>query len=291
LHPFRYYPATSITEAVSLLGRFGDRARVMAGGTDLLVQLRGERFEIDALIDIKGIPELMALTMNGDGLSIGGAVPCYRIYEDEAIAKAYPGIIDAASLIGGIQIQSRASLGGNLCNAAPSADAIGPLIVHSATVTLTGVDGTRTMPVEEVAIGPGKTVIGLGELLLSMDVPKPAPHFGAAYQRFIPRNEMDIAVAGVASSVVLDASGQTIQRARIALASVGPTPIFAKAASESLASKPATEENFAAAGEVAAGEASPITDMRGTIDQRAQLVRVLTRRTLTTAVERARSEV
>ena len=288
MHPFRYYPATNITEAVSLLARHGDRARVMAGGTDLIVQLRGERYELDALVDVKGIPELATLTMNGDNLTLGAAVPCYRIYEDESVAAAFPGIIDAASLIGGIQIQSRASIGGNLCNAAPSADAICPLIVHGAQATLTGVEGTRTVPVEAFCTSPGQNVIGYGELLVSISVPKPALHSGAAYLRFIPRNEMDIAVAGVAASVVLDPSGERIESASIALSAVGPTPIIAKAASELLAGQAPAEEAFARAGELAAEASSPITDMRGTADHRRQLVRVLTRRTLAKAVERAR---
>jgi len=277
LHPYQYIPATNITEAVSLLARYGSRARVMAGGTDLLVQLRGERYELDAVVDAKAIPELMELTLSTDGaLSIGAAVPCYQVYEDEAIVAAFPGIIDAASLIG------------NLCNATPSADGICPLIVYSGVVTLTGVGGTRTMPVEEFTTGPGRNALGYGEMLIKIDLPKPAVHFGAAYQRFIPRNEMDIAVAGVASAVTLDASGQKIESARVALAAVGPTPIFATKASGFLAGQPASEETFAKAGEIASTEATPISDMRGTVEQRHHLVGVLTRRTLAQAVQRAR---
>ena len=287
MHPYQYIPATNITETVSMLARYGHRARIMAGGTDLLVQLRGERYELDAVVDAKAIPELMELTMDG-GLTIGAAVPCYQIYEDGAIVTAFPGIIDAASLIGGIQIQSRASLGGNLCNATPSADGICPLIVHSGVVTLTGVEGTRTLPVEEFATGPGRNALGHGEMLIKIHLPKPVDHFGAAYQRFIPRNEMDIAVAGVASAVTLDVSGERIESARIALAAVGPVPIVAKLASDFLAGQPATEESFAKAGEIASTEASPISDMRGTIEQRRHLVGVLTRRTLAQAVQRAR---
>jgi carbon-monoxide dehydrogenase medium subunit len=288
VHPYQYHPATNLTEAISLLGRYGDRARILAGGTDLLVQLRADRFELDAVVDVKAVPELMELTLDG-GLTIGGAVPCYQMYEDAAIAKAFPGIIDAASLIGGIQIQSRASLGGNLCNATPSADGICPLIVHSAMATVTGVDGTRTMPVEEFCTGPGRNVLANGEMLMNVVLPAPPAHFGAAYERFIPRNEMDIAVVGVASAVTLNAAGDRIESARIALAAVGPTPIVAKQASDSLAGQPVTEESFAKAGEIAATEASPINDMRGTVDQRRHLVGVLTRRTLALAVERARS--
>ena len=287
MHPYQYHPATNLTEAISLLGRYGERARIMAGGTDLLVQLRGERFELDAVVDVKTIPELMELTLDG-GLTIGGAVPCYQIYEDEAIAKAFPGIIDAASLIGGIQIQSRASLGGNLCNATPSADGICPLIVHSAIATVTGVDGTRTIPIDEFCTGPGKNALMYGEMLLNIIVPAPQAHFGSAYQRFIPRNEMDIAIAGVASAVTLNAAGDRIESGRIALSAVGPTPISAQRAADSLAGQPATGETFAKAGEITATEASPITDMRGTVDQRRHLVGVLTRRTLALAVERAR---
>jgi carbon-monoxide dehydrogenase medium subunit len=260
----------------------------MAGGTDLLVQLRGERYEIDALVDIKGISEVSALSLNDAGLSIGAAVPCYKLYEDPVISKAYPGLIDAATIIGGIQIQSRASLGGNLCNATPSADGICPLIVHSAVATLTGVDGTRTVPVDEFCTGPGQSVVGNGEMLISIDIPKPPAHFGAAYQRFTPRNEMDIAVAGVACAVVLDASGKKIESARIALSAVGPTPIVATAAADALAGQTISDELFERVGELAVAAATPINDMRGTVAQRKQLVRVLTHRTLVQAVERAK---
>ena len=287
MHPHQYIAATNITEAVSLLARHGARARILAGGTDLLVQLRSDRYELDAVVDAKAIPELMELTLDG-GLTIGAALPCYRVYEDKEVAAAFPGIIDAASLIGGIQVQSRASLGGNLCNATPSADGICPLIVHSGVVTITGVAGTRTMAVEDFATGPGRNALGYGEMLVNVHLPKPMANFGAAYQRFIPRNEMDIAVAGVAAAVTLAESGDKITSARVALAAVGPTPIFAKQASDYLVGQPATEEVFAKAGEIASTEATPITDMRGTVEQRHHLVGVLTRRTLAQAIQRAR---
>ncbi len=175
MHPFEYVAATNVTEVVSLLARHGEGARVMAGGTDLLVQLRADRYTLDALIDIKGVPEAIDVHINGGGLSLGAAAPCYRLDEDQAVASAFPGIIDGSSIIGGTQIQSRASLGGNLCNATPSADGICPLIVHSATATLTGTEGTREVPVEEFCTGPGQNVIGYGEFLLRLNVPKPAP--------------------------------------------------------------------------------------------------------------------
>ena len=288
MHPFIYVAPQTLDEAVALLEQHGDRARPFAGGTDVLVQLRGGRFDLDAIVDLKSVPEATTLSLNGS-LRIGAAVPCYRIYEDPAIAAAYPGIIDAASLIGGIQIQSRASLGGNLCNASPSADGICPLIVHSTVAVVCGPQGERRVPVEEFCTAPGANVLGHGELLVALDLPAPEKGFGAAYQRFIPRNEMDIAVAGVGSAFTLDADGANIVSGRIALAAVGPRPVFAGKASAFLAGKPATPETFAEAGEIASTEATPIGDMRGTAEHRIELVKVLTRRTLAIALGRAQA--
>lgn len=288
MHPFAYVAPDTVKEAVALLDRHGDRARPLAGGTDLLVKARANVWELDAVIDIKNIPELMALTVGADGLSIGAGVPCYQVYENSEVTAGYPCIVDGASIIGGIQIQSRAGLGGNLCNAAPSGDGICPLIVHNAVAHIAGPGGSREVAVEHFCTGPSQTVLNRGELLVSISVPKPPANFGAAYTRFIPRNEMDIAVAGVGVSVVLDSSGQNFESARIALCAVGPTPILAAAAGDSLAGKPVNDETIAAAAGLARNAASPITDMRGTIDQRNQLVEVLTGRMINTAVERAR---
>jgi carbon-monoxide dehydrogenase medium subunit len=288
LHPFAYVAPSTVAEAVAELNKHGDRARPLAGGTDLLVKARANVWELDAVVDIKNIPELMTLTINGDGLSIGAAVPCYQVYDNSEVAAQYPGIVDGVSIIGGIQIQSRAGLGGNLCNAAPSGDGIPALIAHSAVAKIASVNGTREVAVEDFCTGPSRTALEAGELLVSIEVPKPAPNSGAAYTRFIPRNEMDIAVAGVGVFVQLDASGQNFESARIALASVGPTPILASAAGDSLAGKPVNDDTIAAAAALAKDAATPITDMRGTIEQRRQLVEVLTGRMIKQAVERAR---
>ena len=288
MHPFAYVAPSTVAEAVAELNKHGDRARPLAGGTDLLVKARANVWELDAVVDIKNIPELMTLTINGDGLSIGAAVPCYQVYDNSEVAAQYPGIVDGTSIIGGIQIQSRAGLGGNLCNAAPSGDGIPALIAHSAVAKIASVNGTREVAVEDFCTGPGRTVLEAGELLVSIEVPKPASNSGAAYTRFIPRNEMDIAVAGVGVFVQLDASGQNFESARIALASVGPAPILASAAGDSLAGKPVNDETIAAAAALAKDAATPITDMRGTIEQRRQLVEVLTGRMIKQAVERAR---
>ena len=279
----------TIDEAVKLMASKGDRARMMAGGTDIIVQLRAGRRSLDLVVDAKGIPELNELSYSPqNGLTIGAAVPCYKIYQNEEVASVYPGLIDAASLIGGIQIQGRASLGGNLCNAAPSGDSIPPVIAMGGVAHIVGPNGSREVPAEDFCTGPGQSVLQPGEILVSIKLPVPQAHSGANYLRFIPRNEMDIAVAGVGTSVVLDASGQNFVSARISLASVAPTPVFATEAGDSLAGKPVSEATIQEASEKAMAAAKPISDMRGTVRQRIHLVGVLTRRTLNNAVERAR---
>ena len=279
----------TVNEAVELMASKGDRARMLAGGTDLLVQLRAGRRSIDLVVDAKSIPELNQITYDPqNGLTLGASVPCYQIYQNEAVANAYPGLIDCASLIGGIQIQGRASIGGNLCNAAPSGDSIPAVIALGGVARIAGPNGTREVPSEDFCTGPGRNVLQDGEILVSIHIPPPQAHSGANYLRFIPRNEMDIAVAGVGTSVVLDASGQNFVSARISLASVAPTPVFCRDAGESLAGRPVSEAAIQEASEKAMADAVPINDMRGTIRQRIHLVGVLTRRTLNNAVERAR---
>ena len=266
----------------------GPKARPLAGGTDILVQLRADRYQIDRLVDVKYIPELNQLSCSAaEGLTLGAAVPCYRIYEDQTINKLYPGLVDSAALIGGIQIQGRASVGGNLCNSSPSGDTIPALIALEATCIIAGPKGQRTVPVEDFCTGPGRNVLIDGEVLVTLTFPPPKPHSGAHYLRFIPRNEMDIAVGGVGASVVLDDSKKRIESARIALAAVGPTPIFAKEASNLLVGKKASEASIEEAAEAAKAAAHPIDDMRGTIRQRIHLVGVLTKRTLRKAIQRA----
>ena len=289
MEAFDFANPQSIAEAVNTLSEKGERARMIAGGTDILVQMRAGRRPADVVVDVKNIPELNEMTYSpGQGLTLGAAVPCYRIYQDAAIAAAYPGLIDSASLIGGIQIQGRASIGGNLCNAAPSGDSIPAVIALGGVCNIAGPNGNRQLPAEEFCTAPGQNALQPGELLVSVSFPAPQPNSGANYQRFIPRNEMDIAVAGVGSYVQLDAAGQNFVSARIALASVAPTPVFSRAAGDSLAGKPVSEAAIREASELAQADAKPINDMRGTVRQRVHLIGVLTRRTLNNAVERAR---
>ncbi|MBI4220134.1 MAG: xanthine dehydrogenase family protein subunit M [Chloroflexi bacterium] len=287
MHPFRYVAAKSVGEVTKVLARHGERARCLAGGTDLLAQARAGRFDLDVVVDVKTVPEANVLEMDGH-LRVGAAVPCYRVYENSRVAKAYPGIIDGVSIIGGIQIQSRAGMGGNLCNASPSADTIPGMIVHRCQAVIAGPKGSRTIPVEEFCVAPGRSALQKGEFLLELRFPRSPAGFGAAYERFTPRNEMDIAIAGVASSLTLDSRSNKIKTARIALAAVGPTPILTRKASDFLTGQEATAANFAAAAALAREEAKPITDMRGTVEQRKHLIGVLTRRTLEKALERAK---
>ena len=282
-----YATPHSVREAADLLSEAGGRARVMAGGTDLLVALRAGVYDIDLVVDGKNIPELNEITYDPtNGLTLGAAVPCYKIYGNQAVATAYPGLIDAASLIGGTQIQGRASLGGNLCNATPSADSIPPMIVLNGTANIAGPNGNRQVAIEDFCTGVRQNALGSDEILVSLHFPAPVANSGANYIRFIPRNEMDIAVAGAGVSVVLD--NGDIKEARVSLASVAPTPLFVQEAGDAIAGKPANDETVRIASGIARDAARPITDMRGTIEFRQHLCEVLTRRALNTAIERAK---
>jgi carbon-monoxide dehydrogenase medium subunit len=291
LQAFDYVAVRTIDEAISLLIAQGGQARLMAGGTDLIVQVREGRRRLRLIVDVKKIPEVNELSYDPqNGLRLGAAVPCYKIYGHPAIAQAYPGLMDAVTLIGGIQIQGRASVGGNLCNSSPAADTIPPLIVHRTTCVIAGPNGQREVPVEQFCTGPGRNVLTSGELLVSLRVPPVPNNFGACYQRFIPRNEMDIAVVGVASAVVLSEDHASITAARVALGAVAPTPLLVDEAAAALVGKPISAAAIAKAAEAARVAARPITDMRGTIEQRRHLTGVLTQRTLWGAIARARGE-
>ncbi len=289
MRAFDYAAPTTLQEALTLLQETRRRARVLSGGTDLIVQVRENRRDLDLMVDVKKIPELMSIHYEpSQGLVLGASVPCNRIYEDPFLAKAYPGLIDAASLIGGIQIQNRASLGGNLCNSSPAADSTPALIAHRASCRIAGVKGEREIPVESFCTAPGRNVLGPGELLVSFRIPPPPPHFGANYIRFIPRNEMDIAVVGCGVSVEVSNDLQTIVRARIALGAVAPTPLLVESAAAELVGKKISDEAIIKAASAAQAAAKPISDMRGTAEYRRHLVGVLTRRALHKAIERAR---
>ncbi len=283
---FKYSAADSVEQAVLLLSAAGE-ARVLAGGTDLIVQLREGMRDADVIVDVKKIPELTHVEWTSErGLRFGAAVPCARLYHDDAISAAYAGLMDAARIIGGWQIQNRASIGGNLCNSSPAADSIPALMVYQATCHIAGASGVRTISVDQFCKGPGKNCLARGEFLVSIELPPQPRHSGSHYLRFIPRNEMDIAVVGAGAWLELD-SRQDIKTARVALAAVAPTPLLASEVSSWLAGKPATNDTFQQAGEMAKKIARPISDRRGPAEYRLHLVGVLCQRALEMARERA----
>jgi carbon-monoxide dehydrogenase medium subunit len=286
---FDYVAPRSLDEAVAVLAERGASARVLAGGTDLIVQERERRRDVSVMVDVKSVPETMELKLGADGsLRVGAAVPCATIYNNEEVAKRFPALIDSAALIGGIQIQSRASLGGNLCNSSPAADATPTLIALGARCEIAGPSGRRSLPVEEFCTGPGQNALALDELLVALNIPAPAPNSGAAFERFIPRNEMDIAVANVAASITLSSDGSAFEAARVAIGAVAPTPLLVKEAGDALVAKPVSDATIEAAAKAASDAARPITDMRGSVAQRKHLAGVLTRRVINAAIERAK---
>ncbi len=289
MRDFEYQAPSTIDEAVALLAEHGDRAKMLAGGTDIIVQLREGLRDAGLVVDVKKIPELMQIEWGDDGgLELGASVPCHAIYKDEKIIDSYPALTDSAKIIGGWQIQGRASIGGNLCNSSPAADSIPSLIVEGAACRIAGPTGERTVPVLDFCTGPGTNCLAEGELLVSLVLPPPEKSAGSRYMRFIPRNEMDIAVVGAGAWLRLDESGESVEEARLGLAAVAPTPLAADEAATWLQGKPATEESFSEAGDMARKAASPISDMRGPADYRVHLVGVLVKRALTGAVGRAR---
>jgi len=291
MHDFDYCAPSSLQEAMDAMAAHNGSASLLAGGTDLIVMMRVRRKQPGLVIDVKKIPELSELRIDDAGLTIGASVSCRKIFENDQVAAMYPALADSARLIGGIQIQGRASIGGNLCNAAPSADTIPTLIAHGAVANIAAGSGERQIAVEEFCIAPGKTVLQQGDILVNIFVPAPAARSGARFLRFIPRNEMDIAVANAAAFVELDEAGEQFRGARIAIGAVAPTPLFVPEAGDSLAGQPVSDESLLAAARIARDAARPIDDMRGTVAHRLQLVETLTKRALADAVRRARGEI
>ena len=276
--PFKYECPDSVEGAISLL-RQGN-ARVLAGGTDLIPQMREGRRSAELVIDLKRIPELTTISeLTDGGLAIGAAVSATKIASHPRIASAYPSVAASVRLIGSLQVQTRASLGGNICNAAPSADGVPAVICHKARARIAGPEGRREIALEEIFAGPGRTTLGPGEILTAIVLPAPEPCSAAHYLRFTPRREMDIAVAGAGTWIKLDENG-AIAEARITLASVGPTPLRAPSAEARLIGEKPIQSLIEEAGRLAAGDARPISDTRGSAEYRRTLVSVLTARAL-----------
>lgn len=287
MREFEYAAPTSLQEAIDLLCRANGEGRLLAGGTDLIAQMKENRQNPALVVDVKRIAELHVLSFDEtQGLRLGAAVSCTRIASFQPVRERFHALAEACSLIGSVQIQNRAAVGGNFCNATPSADTVPPILSYGGKVIITGPNGRRELPAEEFIVGPGQTVLGKGEILVEIAIPVPPPRSAAAYLRFIPREEMDIAVAGVGSFVQFSADGQRCEQARITLAAVAPMPVRAREAESFLAGKAPDEATFAQAGELAARAAKPISDVRGSAAYRLELVKVLTRRSLKKALER-----
>lgn len=290
MRDFDYQAPTRLADALSLLAAHSGQARPLAGGTDLIDHVRTGRLAPDVVVDVKKLAELNVLELGPAGLRLGAAVPCYRVYGHPGVVQQYSAVADSCEIIGGIQIQSRASVGGNLCNSGPAADSTPSVIALGGRCVIASSRGTREVAAEDFCTGPGKNVLQPGELLVEIRFPAPAAHSGSHYRRFIPRNEMDIAVVGVAAAVTLDASGQKFTAARIALGAVAPKPLLAQAAGDALVGQPVGDAAIAQAAAAARAIAAPITDMRGTAEYRKHLVGVLVERVVKAAVARARGE-
>lgn len=288
MHELHYEAPTSLDQAVSLLATAGDDGRLLAGGTDLIIQMRAGVRQPGQVIDAKKIPELQTLSYDAQsGLRLGAALACCEIIDNPTVRQHYPGLVEAAGLIGSDQILARASVGGNVCNGSPAADTTPALIALGATCHIAGPKGTREVAVEDFVTAPGQTVLAADELLVEFRIPAPPAKAADCYQRFIPRNEMDIAVVGVGSCVALD--GATCRAARIGLGAVAARPLLAEEAGAALVGTPLDAAAIDAAAKLAQAAASPISDMRGTAEFRTHLVGVLTRRTLEEAAVRARA--
>ena len=281
-----YVAPTSIDEAVKALAASAGLAKVLSGGTDLLVQLRSGRLKPELIVDTKRIPGMIGIREEGDFFIIGAATPGVMLSGHAGLEHAWPGIVEGADLIGSTQVQGRCSLAGNLCNASPAADSVPAVIGARATVVIAGPNGTREAPAEAIPVGPGRTSLAKGEFITQFKIPKPKPHQCDSYLRFIPRTEMDIAVVGCGTNVTLDANGVCID-ARVILGAVAPTIVIVEDAAKALIGHKLDEATLAALDAAAQAACKPISDKRGTIEYRTKVAGVLARRTAAIAFERA----
>ncbi|MCX7864181.1 MAG: xanthine dehydrogenase family protein subunit M [Novosphingobium sp.] len=280
-----YHAPATVEEATALLAA-SPGARVLAGGTDLIVQMRSGRIAPEAIVDIKRIAALSGVRRRGEGFAIGAATPCTALKNDAALVAAWPGVVEAANLIGSVQVRNRASLGGNLCNASPAADSVPALVAAGATCLIAGPAGEREIPVEQLPTGPGSTSLAPGEFLVEIRLPGRPAGGGDAYLRSIPRSEMDIAVVGVGVSLVLDASGLCVA-ARIAVGAAAPTVLLAREAGAALIGTRLDEAVLEAMSEAVRAAVRPIDDKRGSSRYRKAQAAVLARRAALIARARA----
>lgn len=276
----------SIDDCIKALAKDAPESKLLAGGTDLLPQLKNGLLKPARVIDLSGVARLRSIEAgNGTGIKIGSAVTARTLELDRAVRASYLSLAESGALVGSVQVRNLATLGGNICNAAPSADMAPPLLALDAEAVIAGPKGERRLPIATFFTGVRRTVLAPDEILVELVVPNPGAHSGGNYLRHTPRRELDIAVVGVASQLTL-ANG-VCTKARIALAAVAPVPLRATAAEQSLEGQAVTPDRIKRAADLAVEVARPISDQRGSADFRRHLVRVLTRRTLTTALARA----
>jgi carbon-monoxide dehydrogenase medium subunit len=281
-----YTAPTTVEDAVRALAGASGIVKILSGGTDLLVQLRSGRAKPDLIVDIKKIPEMSGIAERDGGFAIGAATSGAVIGEHDRLRRAWPGVVEAANLIGSTQVQGRATLAGTLCNASPAADSVPALIAARATCVVAGPKGRREVPVESIVTGPGRTSLARDEFIVAFHLPKRPPRSADAYLRFIPRTEMDIAVVGAGVSLTLDAGG-AVTDARVVLGAVAPTAILVADAAAALIGRKLDDTVLDALDAAAQRACKPIDDKRGTIEYRTKVAGVMARRTATIAYERA----
>ena len=284
-----YEAPKRLEDAVALLASASGEARVLAGGTDLLIQMRGGRIRPGLLVDVKGIPEMTAIVAENGGIRFGAAVSCMELVEHETFVQTWPGLADAVKLIGSVQVKGRATVGGNLCNASPAADSVPALIAAGAIARVAGPGGTREVPAEDIASGPGKTTLAKGEIVTSFLLPQRPPRSGDAYLRFTPRTEMDIAVVGAGVNLTLDAQG-VCSHARVALGAVAARALLVPEAAAALLGSKVDADALERLAAAASAACRPIDDKRGTKAFRIKIAGVLARRAAAIALDRAKGK-
>ena len=289
MQELNYQAPTSVDAAVAALADAGDGARVFAGGTDLLVQLREDMIQPSLFVDIKKIQEARVIEIDDTHVRIGAAVTGAELGEHEAAKSLLPGVVEAVELIGSAQVQGRATLGGNLCNASPAADSVPALIATGAEAHVAGPGGQRHVPVEDLLTGPGRTSLENGEFVVALAVPKPRARTADAYLRFIPRTEMDIAVVGAGVALTLDGDG-ACAAARLALGAVAPTARLVAAAGDAMRGRKLDDDLLADVAAATRNACDPIDDKRGTVAFRIHVAGVLAQRAVKIAWERAEAK-
>ncbi len=281
----RYESPTTTKDAVALLAAERGSAFVLAGGTDVMVRMNTGLIEPDLVVDIKRIPAMLTIKSDATGFRIGAAVSCAIVGEHAGLRKAWPGVVEAANLIGSDQVQNRCTMVGNLCNASPAADSVPAMIAAKARVVVVGKTKRRTVPVEKIVTGPGTTSLAKGEIIETIILPKPKPRSGDAYLRFTPRTEMDIAVAGAAVSLTLERG--KVKTARVVLGAVAPTAIIVPAAARAIIGTTLDDKSLEKLAAACSAACKPIDDKRGTVEYRTKVAGVLARRAAVIAFKRA----